>query len=306
MYEPSPVKVKFIDKKNEPVLRVAGANFNLGFDRTAGWLTQYEVGGTNMLGNGGTLKANFWRALTDNDMGADFQHKLGVWRNPEMKLVSLTTQTVANGTMKAHPTVIACYDMPAVKAQLKLTYTVFEKGKLNVKMQMTTDKEANISDMLRFGMVMQLPYDMEQSRYFGRGPIENYSDRKAFARIGIYKQTADQQFFPYIRPQETGTKQDIKWWQQTNASGTGIEIHGLSGDLSMSALHYAIADLDEGQKKHQRHSYQVPKSPFTNLCIDKEQCGLGGTDSWGSWPLRPYRLPYQDRSFEFSILPLVK
>ena len=306
MYEPSPVKVKFIDKKNEPVLRVAGANFTLGFDRTTGWLTQYEVGGTNMLGNGGTLKANFWRALTDNDMGADFQHKLGVWCNLEMKLISLTTQTVANGTMKAHPTVIACYDMPAVKAQLKLTYTVFEKGKLNVKMQMTTDKEANISDMLRFGMVMQLPYDMEQSRYFGRGPIENYSDRKAFARIGIYKQTADQQFFPYIRPQETGTKQDIKWWQQTNASGTGIEIHGLSGDLSMSALHYAIADLDEGQKKHQRHSYQVPKSPFTNLCIDKEQCGLGGTDSWGSWPLRPYRLPYKDRSFEFSILPLVE
>lgn len=306
MYEPSPVKVKFIDKKNEPVLRVVGDNFALGFDRTTGWLTQYEVGGTNMLGNGGTLKANFWRALTDNDMGADFQHKLSVWRNPEMKLVSLTTQTVANGTMKAHPTVIACYDMPTVKAQLKLTYTVFEKGKLNVKMQMTTNKNAKVSDMLRFGMVMQMPYDMDQSRFFGRGPIENYSDRKASERIGIYKQTADQQFFPYIRPQETGTKQDIKWWQQTNASGTGIVIHGLSGDLSMSALHYAIADLDDGLEKEQRHSYQVKKSPFTNLCIDKEQTGLGGTNSWGSWPLDAYRLHYGDRSYEFSISPCMK
>ena len=306
MYEPSPVKVKFIDKKNEPVLRVAGDNFVLGFDRTTGWLTQYEVGGTNMLGNGGTLRPNFWRALTDNDMGADFQHKLGVWRNPEMKLVSLTTQTVANGTMKAHPTIIACYDMPAVKAKLKLTYTIFEKGKLNVKMQMTTDKDAKVSDMLRFGMVMQMPYDMDQSRFFGRGPIENYSDRKASERIGIYKQTADQQFFPYIRPQETGTKQDIKWWLQTNASGTGIVIHGLSGDLSMSALHYAIADLDDGLEKEQRHSYQVKKSPFTNLCIDKEQAGVGGTDSWGSWPLEPYRLHYGDRSFEFSISPRMK
>ena len=173
-------------------------------------------------------------------------------------------------------------------------------------MQMTADKDAKVSDMLRFGMVMQMPYDMDQSRFFGRGPIENYSDRKASERIGIYKQTADQQFFPYIRPQETGTKQDIKWWQQTNASGTGIVIHGLSGDLSMSALHYAIADLDDGLEKEQRHSYQVKKSPFTNLCIDKEQAGVGGTDSWGSWPLEPYRLHYGDRSFEFSISPRMK
>ena len=133
-----------------------------------------------MLGKGGTWRPNFWRALTDNDMGADFQHKLGVWRNPEMKLISLTTQKVANGTMKAHPTIIACYDMPAVKAKLKLTYTIFEKGKLNVKMQMTTDKDAKVSDMLRFGMVMQMPYDMDQSRFFGRGPIENYSADQCF------------------------------------------------------------------------------------------------------------------------------
>ena len=239
-------------------------------------------------------------------MGANFQHKLGVWRNPEMKLQLLNVQMVARDKAHKDPVVTALYDMPAVKAQLKLTYTVLDGGELNVKMQMITDKNAKVSDMLRFGMVMQMPYNMDQIQYFGRGPIENYSDRKASERIGIYKQTADNQFFPYIRPQENGTKQDVKWWQQTNASGTGLEIHGELGDLSMSALHYAIADLDDGLEKGQRHSYQVKKSPFTNLCIDKEQTGVGGTNSWGEWPLERYRLHYGDRTHEFSLRPIVK
>ena len=171
---------------------------------------------------------------------------------------------------------------------------------------MKTDPTAKVSDMLRFGMVLQMPYEMGNIQYFGRGPIENYSDRKQSERIGIYSQTADNQFFPYIRPQETGSKQDVQWWDQTNANGVGLRFIPHAKSFGMSALHYAIDDLDEGLEKHQRHSYQVKKSPYTNVCIDYRQAGLGGTNSWGLLPLEPYRIHYGDMEYEFSMSPIHK
>ena len=125
-------------------------------------------------------------------------------------------------------------------------------------------------------------------------------------RMGTWKQNTDDQFFPYIRPQETGTKTDIGWWKQTDANGVGLLFTPVDQRIGdMSALHYNIADLDEGLDKQQRHSYEVKKSVYTNICIDKAQMGVGGTNSWGAWPLKPYRVPAADYQFSFVLTPIL-
>ena len=146
---------------------------------------------------------------------------------------------------------------------------------------------------------------MEQSEFFGRGPIENYADRKLSQRIGVYKQTADEQFYPYIRPQETGTKSDMRWWKQTNKRGMGLLVRS-DKPFSASALHYTVEDLDDGVAKEQRHVQQVPKSLFTNLYINSEMAGVGGVDSWSAKAeaLETYRVVYGDKTFRFTLLPV--
>jgi beta-galactosidase len=294
-------KIKVLDKKNMEEIIVSNDNFMVSFDRQTGFLNGYTVHGNDLLGDGGTLRPNFWRAVTDNDMGAGLHESMLLWRNPELKLTALT----AEKPKKEDPvTMKATYEMPAVKARLTLTYIILESGAIHVSEQMSTTAGAQVSDMFRFGMVMDMPYDYDQSNYYGRGPIENYADRKENQMVGLRKQTADEQFFPYIRPQETGTKTDIRWWRQTNQLGFGLRIQS-NEPFSASALHYNIMDLDEGKQKAQRHSPQVPKSAYTELSLDKLQTGVGGINSWSkdAQALPQYRVKYENRLFQFWLIP---
>ena len=296
------LKVK--DSKRDTLLSVTNDAVNIQFNKVSGFMVRYTVADRQLLGEGGVLRPNFWRALTDNDMGGQFQKDNKVWKNPTLNLVTFHAEKVK----KPQPCVVvtAVYDMPDVKAQLTLTYHISGDGRIKVVEQLKTDKDAKQPDMARFGMVMQLPYEMERSAFYGRGPIENYGDRKLSQRIGIYNQTADEQFYPYIRPQENGLKSDVRWWNQTTAQGKGMRIEAVE-PFSVSALHYAIEDLDEPKPaKGQRHSTQVPKSKYTNLCIDGAHTGVGGANSWSNWglALTKYRVPYQDRTFTFQFVPL--
>ena len=168
---------------------------------------------------------------------------------------------------------------------------------------MVADKIAKVTNMFRFGMQLQMPGDDEYIQYYGKGPFENYIDRNNSSFIGLYKQTVNEQFYPYIRPQETGTKTEVRWWQQTNRAGTGLKFYSDSA-LSVSALHYSIESLDDGSEKHQRHSALVPQVDYTNICIDKVQMGLGCINSWGAIPLDKYLLHYGDYTFSFIIQPV--
>lgn len=295
-------KLKVENKKKETEIKVLNDIVDIEFCKATGLLKEYEVNGIDLLGEGGTLKPNFWRAVTDNDMGAQLQKKFRVWRAPALNLQTITAEKVKAGK-NVNAVVKAVYDMPDVKATLTITYTIAPDGTMGVEQTMDATEGEKVSDMFRFGMLMQLPFQMDNSTFYGRGPIENYIDRKGSQNVGIYTQTAEEQFFPYIRPQETGTKSDIRWWQQTDKAGKGFRI--TSGNLfSASALHYSIDDLDEGEEKEQRHSYEVPLSKYTELCIDKEQFGVGGENSWGAWPLPQHRLGYADKTFSFVISPV--
>jgi len=283
-------------------LQLAGNGVTIDWDGVTGLMTRYAVNGMDLLGEGGTLRPNFWRAVTDNDMGANLQHRLHVWRNPVMNLTSLVVDKKSSN--KAAQVVVATYRLPEVSATLCVKYEVHRGGIMRVTQDLTfdlTDEER--PEMLRYGMVMDLPHSMEGSSYYGRGPIENYADRRYSQRLGVWTQSADEQFYPYIRPQETGTKGDVRWWRQTNPVGNGLLITS-DKPFYASALHYDIAELDEGDEKCQRHPSQLTPSRYTELTIDGEHCGLGGIDSWGARPLEQYRLSAVNRSMTFFLTPV--
>ena len=291
---PQPV----VEDNDQFYLIVKGENFHIDFERRNGLLSLYEVNGMSILEEGAQLRPNFWRAPTDNDMGAGLQQKYVVWKNPKLELKSLEHTTENNLIV-----VKALYDMPEVSAKLALTYRINKEGAIEVTQSMMADKNAKVSNMFRFGMRVELNKDMSYIRYYGRGPVENYADRNHSAFIGQYKQTVDEQFYSYIRPQETGTKTDIRWWNQTNRGGDGVQFVGAE-PFSASALHYTLESLDDGWEKDQRHSELVPQTDYVNMCIDKVQSGLGCVNSWGTLPLEQYQLPYQDYTFTFVIKPI--
>lgn len=279
-------------------LIISNDAFRIEFSRSNGYLTKYQIKGLDMIKEGAILKPNFWRAPTDNDFGAHIHRKYVAWKNPEIRLKSLKQRTENKQVI-----VETAYEMPGVSAKLNLTYVINNEGAIKVTQKMTTDKKAKVSNMFRFGMQMQMPRSFETIEYYGRGPIENYIDRNHCTNLGIYRQSVTEQFYSYIRPQENGTKTDIRWWRMINKAGNGIEVVAAS-PFSASALHYTIESLDEGWSKQQGHSPEVEEADLTNLCIDKIQAGLGCVNSWGSIALPEYQVPYQDYEFTFILSPI--
>ena len=292
-------KMKLAAKKDN-VVAVTTPNLTFKIDRSTGLISEYAYNGKSLLGEGGTLKPNFWRAPTDNDMGAGLQKKFKAWKNPQMNLKNID---VKKDKKTNSVTILTSFDMPEVQGQMDITYVVFANtGAVKVTEDFKATEGAKVSDMFRFGMLMQMPYTMEKSNYYGRGPIENYSDRKDCMRIGVYTDEADNQYFPYIRPQESGTKSDIRWWKQTDATGLGLQVKSCT-PFYASAIHFDTEELDDGDDKEQRHSFDLKKSKFTNLFLDSAHMGVGGENSWGAWPLEKYRVHYGNKTFTFTLIP---
>ena len=292
-------KMKLAAKKNN-VVAVTTPNLTFKIDRSTGLVSEYAYNGKSLLGEGGTLKPNFWRAPTDNDMGAGLQKKFQAWKNPQMNLKNID---VKKDKKTNSVTILTSFDMPEVQGQMDITYVVFANtGAVKVTEDFKATEGAKVSDMFRFGMLMQMPYTMEKSNYYGRGPIENYSDRKDCMRIGVYTDDADNQYFPYIRPQESGTKSDIRWWKQTDATGLGLQVKSCT-PFYASAIHFDTEELDDGDDKEQRHSFDLKKSKFTNLFLDSAHMGVGGENSWGAQPLEKYRVHYGNKTFTFTLIP---
>ena len=309
-YEAPAIKLENVAESNKSVvapvvndanvncIEVTGETFNIQFDKKTGYMDSYMVDGTQMIKEGAQLSPNFWRAPTDNDYGAGLQNKYAVWRNPEIKLLSLKHESKDEQVV-----VSAEYEMQSVHAKLYLTYTINNVGAVKVTQRMAAAADVKVSDMFRFGMQLVMPSSFENISYYGRGPVENYIDRNHSTDLGIYNQTVTEQFYAYIRPQENGTKTDIRWWNMLNAEGKGLQFVA-EAPFSASALHYTIESLDDGVQKDQRHSNEVEPSDLTNVLIDKVQQGLACEDSWGAIPLPKYRIPYGNYEFTFVMTPI--
>lgn len=289
-----------IDDANSQCVMIEGENFNIQFAKADGFMDKYMVNGLDMIKEGAKLTPNFWRAPTDNDFGAGLQQKYAVWKNPKFKLASLKSE------MKDGLAVVSAeYEMPSVSAgtKLQLTYEINNRGAVKVNQKLVAEKGAKVSNIFRFGMQMVMPKSFENISYYGRGPVENYIDRKWATELGVYNQTVTDQFYAYIRPQENGNKTDIRWWKQLNEAGRGLQFVA-EAPFSASALHYTIESLDSGWEKKQEHSNEVEPADLTNFLIDKVQMGLGCVDSWGAIPREEYMLPYGDYEFTFIMQPI--
>ena len=289
-----------IDDANSQCVMIEGENFNIQFAKADGFMDKYMVDGLDMIKEGAKLTPNFWRAPTDNDFGAGLQQKYAVWKNPKFKLASLKSE------MKDGLAVVSAeYEMPSVSAgtKLQLTYEINNRGAVKVNQKLVAEKGAKVSNIFRFGMQMVMPKSFENISYYGRGPVENYIDRKWATELGVYNQTVTDQFYAYIRPQENGNKTDIRWWKQLNEAGRGLQFVA-EAPFSASALHYTIESLDSGWEKKQEHSNEVEPADLTNFLIDKVQMGLGCIDSWGAIPREEYMLPYGDYEFTFIMQPI--
>lgn len=281
-------------------LVIEGNGLRLDINRQTGFITRYEYRGLDLLAEGSSIRPNFWRAPTDNDFGANLQNRYAVWKNPQLKLESLTYELKENIA-----TVHATYDMPEVKGKLRIDYAIDNTGAIAIDQAFTATEGVKMPDMFRFGLRFEMPEAYDRLQYYGRGPGENYADRKDSEFIGLYRQSVDEQFYPYIRPQENGTKSDLRWWHLSDIGGRGVTVTS-DAPFSASALHYSIESLDEGPVKRQGHSPEVEPQEEVSVCIDKVQYGLGCIDSWGQLPRPEYRIPYADYTFHVKVAPATK
>jgi beta-galactosidase len=274
---------------------VNGKNFSVSFDLLTGLIKKYTYKG-NVLITGGA-QINFWRPMTDNDFGAGSNRKLRVWQDAGKTEPATVTVKETGGvyTLVVEKTVLNG------DAQSIQTYTIDGSGSITVNNQFKKIK-GDYPMMPKFGTILTLPKQYDQLTYYGRGPWENYNDRHTAAPVGLYKSSVDEQFFPYVRPQETGNKTDVRWFSLTDKKGRGVKITG-ELPLSFSALYYSIDDLDPAQELDQYHAGELTKRNEIYLNVDDRQMGMAGIDSWGSLPLPHYRIPYDSYQYTYSIQP---
>lgn len=293
----SDAPVTFVERK-AGFITVTGPQFSIAFSEMDGYISRYDVDGQPMLKDGSEITPNFWRAPTDNDYGAGLQKKYRAWLNPGLTLASIDSEELDGKAI-----VKADYRMRNIPATLSIIYTVDGNGAVKVVETMTPEQGAKASDMFRFGMQIPMPASFERVDYYGRGPGENYSDRQQASDLGRYTQSVDSQAYPYIRPQETGTRTDLRTWAVLDASGSGLEFTS-DRPFSASALHYTIETLDGGPEKPNSHWGEIDRDDVTNVLVDYAQMGLGCVNSWGALPLPAYRLPFAPYTFTFTITPV--
>ncbi len=282
-------------------IQVSGEDFTLHFDRATGILASMRLGARELLLSGPA--PNFWRAPTDNDYGSGFPVRSGVWRfagrPPGRHLDSMTVAAAADG---ARVTVTSHYALRSIGAHYTLSHEVHPDGTTAISAHLTTVNE-DLPEMPRFGTILTLSGNLDQVEWYGRGPHENYWDRRTGAAVGRYTAPVSELAHPYVRPQETGTRTDTRWVALTDGSGTGLLVTGLPA-VSFSALPYTIEDLDAGEQKAGRHwADLVPRDEVT-LTVDHRQQGVGGDDSWGAVPHHEYTLWPREMGFRFLLRPL--
>lgn len=290
---------KIAVEETNSYVKVSAERMSVTIGKKTGMIDYLDVDGEPMLKFRESMTPEFWRAPTDNDYGASLQKKMRVWKNPQMNLKSFDKSENKDSVV-----LTANFEMPEVKAQLMLRYRINAAGEVAVTEKMTTDKEAKVADLFRYGMQLQMPASFSKLEYYGRGPEENYIDRHSSSFIGKYEANVKDEYYPYVRPQESGNHTDIRYFSIFNpTTGKGITFEGYA-PMECSAIPYLVEDLDAGiEKEHAwgQHSGDLVEKGLVQLHIQQRQFGLGCIDSWGSSPMEKYRMHYQDRCFSFVI-----
>lgn len=271
---------------------VEGKDFSLVFDKTAGTLSSYVYKNVPLMKAGPV--PHFWRAPIDNDYGNRMPERLAVWRDAGEKRYVRKVEVAKNGPYGV--TITAAMDLWSVGAKYTAVYTIDSAGEIVVTGSFTPgDRE--LPELPRFGMQMTLPEGFEQMSWYGRGPHSSYWDRKTGAKIGRYSGTVQEQYVAYVRPQENGNKDDVRWVAFTAPNGAGLLACGMPL-LSVGVQHYTTADLEQAN-----HPYDLHWQGDITLNLDYRQTGVGGDDSWGARPHKQYTLFPQEYSYSYRLKP---
>jgi beta-galactosidase len=302
-----PSQAKLNIKKTKESITVSNTNIKIVFNKAQGRLTSYVFEGNELLKDGKGPKPNFWRAMTDNDFGNHMEVKNIEWKKASLfsKVINLNTATHKNGTVSINVT----YELPGVDTKFHSVYTIYGNGAIGISNLL--EKTEYKADIPRIGMRMQLPKDYSTMTYHGRGPWENYQDRKASAFVDIYTSTVSAQYVPYIRPQENGYKTDVKWVALSDSNSNGIlVVSGIKKGFGISVLHMPNEDFDTTSgidyktSNKSKHTIDIKEQNLVQLNIDLGQRGLGGDDSWWSKPQEKYQFKGQQKhTYTFYLVP---
>ncbi|TBN06858.1 DUF4981 domain-containing protein [Hyunsoonleella flava] len=282
------------------------------FNKDSGELSSLDYGNGNIILKG--ITPNFWRATTDNDFGFNMPKHFGIWKKAteNSALVSMVLKdekstydiaSIKEINKKGNSIqLLASYKLPDYIATLQIAYQIDASGQITVKTQLL-DVKKDLPNMPRFGTNFIVNKDLDNVNWYGRGPLENYQDRKTSQFVGNYKASVSELYYPYIRPQENGYRTDIRWVTFTDAKGQGIKITGPKF-LSFSAHHQYNSDFDAGDTKQQRHTIDIVERDLVNINIDNAQMGVGGDTSWWTRPLEQYQIKAQNQSFSYRIIPI--
>jgi beta-galactosidase len=277
---------------------VSNDNFSIAVDRESGSISSYNVGGREMLT--APLEPNYWRAPTDNDRGNAMPRRQTVWQ-----LAGIHRTTMSVHAEQSGPNVVritALNSLPAGHAKQSYVYTIYGDGSVDVKSTFDPGDEG-LPNLPRVGMQMRVKKSLHNVEWYGRGPQENYWDRNLGAAVGIYKNTVDQMWFPYVEPQETGNHTDVRWVTFTDDDGFGLKATGMpliefsAWPFRMSELEHEKVPVNVGHK----HSAEIVDSDDITVNLDYKQMGVGGDDSWGAPIHKEFSLPAQKYDYEFRL-----
>lgn len=283
-------------------LTLSANGTSVTWNKWTGNIDYFDIDGKPVLEDNKSVEPSFWRAPTDNDYGANFQNRFGVWKNARWNKTSMVCTALDNKSQQ----VVVKYHSDGVDADLTMIYVLTPKGELIVTEVLDVNESAaQKPQMMAMGMTWRLNKAYDEANYVGRGPVENYADRKDNAFIGNYEaKVANEYWDKYVRPQESGNHCDVAVWTMKAAGRPGVSFLA-TGPMEVSALPYEIEDLDDGPRKdaHQSHSGDLVPRDYTVLQLRAFQMGIGCVNSWGAWPQDKYVPKYEDHTFTYIVRP---
>ncbi len=333
-------------------ISVSSSKVDFVFNKESGLVTSYKVKGTEYFDNGFGIQPNFWRAPNDNDYGNQMPKRLQIWKQSSRNFNVVDTKVEMDGkdavlkasyllaagnlyivTYRIHPSGVIKADYTFTSTDMEAEKTELSEAALTATFTPGNDairKESSKLVVPRIGIRFRMPSDMNQVSYFGRGPEENYIDRNNGTLVGLYNTTAEDMYFPYVRPQENGHHTDTRWVSLKKKDGKGLTIYA-DKTIGFNALRNSVEDFDGEEATHrdyqwnnrdaeelkhdistalnikprQTHINDIKPQPFVEVCVDMKQMGLGGYDSWGAHPDKQYLIPAnKEYKWGFTIVPM--
>ena len=287
-------------------VQISGEGWHAVWKMPEGALAHFFVGNKDLLSE--SLMPGFGRAPVENDLGSKSDRKMAMWQYPEFKIATFDVKPGGSGYL-----VTAVYQPIGGAARVTVEYDVRYDGVMKVTETMTdAGGLKDLPGLFRFGMTLAMKGEYSTVRWYGNGPWETEPDRKSGALVGEYRKSVNEMFqYDYVRPQDCGTRTDLRWFRVTDVAGSGLEISSAK-PFSASALPLSQAEMDVTLLGPQTHSLELKAKAHasdrsagkTYVRFEGALMGVGGIDSWYALPMEAYRLPAMERTFEFTLRPV--